>query len=169
MVRHGRRQRTTNLGLFSSRILQRGHPGLRLFPEPGLKENAAIASCLCEGRSTRDPRVEHRTSRYLAQLPSADLVLDPGKMYVQGGVSYRGTITMDLSALPRPVSVSECILELTLDSASSRRTGGPDSLYAFFIQANDRVEKLSAVVSERTTLNEILSMHSRSPCMRNNG
>ncbi|MEK6649764.1 MAG: hypothetical protein AABY75_02210, partial [Bacteroidota bacterium] len=80
-------------------------------------------------------------------------VLDPAKMYVQAGVSYRGTVTFDLSLLPRPVSVSECLLELTLDSAASARGNGPDSLYAFYMESNDRVEKLSGVTSDRHTVN----------------
>ncbi len=93
------------------------------------------------------------SSRYLADLPSGDLILDPSKMYVQAGVSYRGMVTIDIAALPRPISVSESILELTLDSTASDRTGGPDSLIAFYIEAGNRVEKLSAVVSARTTKN----------------
>ena len=73
------------------------------------------------------------SSRFLADLPQADLVVDPTKLYVQAGVSYRGTVSFDISALPRPISVSECILELTLDSAASDRSSGPDSLFAFYI------------------------------------
>jgi hypothetical protein len=74
-------------------------------------------------------------------------------MYVQAGVSYRGTAAFDLSVLPRPVSVSECVLELTLDSVASARGNGPDSLYAFYIEGNDLVEKLSAVASGLQTVN----------------
>lgn len=93
------------------------------------------------------------SSRYLADLPQANLILDPNSMYVQAGVSYRGMVTFDISALPRPVSVSESILELTLDSAASDRSGGPDSLVAFYIETGDRTEKLSAVIGARKTVN----------------
>jgi hypothetical protein len=93
------------------------------------------------------------TSRYVADLPSGDLVLDPSKVYVQSGVAYRGLVTFDVSAFPRPVSVGNAVLEITLDSAASNIVAAPDSLLAIFVDANAAPLKASAVVSDRTTLN----------------
>jgi hypothetical protein len=87
-------------------------------------------------------------SRFLADLPSSDLVLDPTRLYVQSGVSYRQTATFDLTALPRPSSVNDCLVELTLDSAASDLRGGPDSLVAFYVENNNVILKGSAVPSE---------------------
>ncbi len=92
-------------------------------------------------------------SRYLATIPSSDLVLDPSKVYVQSGVSYRGLVTFDLTTLPRPVSVSNAIVELTLDSAASNRSSAPDSLVAMFVDQSGLVLKASAVASGREAMN----------------
>lgn len=93
------------------------------------------------------------TSRYVADLPSGNLVLDPSKVYVQSGVAYRGLVTFDLSAFPRPVSVSNAILEITLDSAASNIVATPDSMLAIFVDVNGAPLKGSAVASDRRTEN----------------
>jgi hypothetical protein len=68
-------------------------------------------------------------------------------------VAYRGLVTFDLSAFPRPVSVGNAILEVTLDSAASNIVATPDSLLAIFVDANGAPFKASAVASDRSTLN----------------
>ncbi|MCU0454047.1 MAG: hypothetical protein MUE68_10350 [Bacteroidetes bacterium] len=93
------------------------------------------------------------TARYLADLPSADLVLDPSKIYVQSGVAYRGLVTFNLSGLPRPVSVSNAVLEVTLDSLASNIYAPPDSLLAFFVDRDGSILKGSAVACDLLRLN----------------
>lgn len=92
-------------------------------------------------------------SRYLASLPSSDLVVDPSKVYVQSGVGYRGLVTFNMSSLPRPVSVSNAIVEVTLDSVASRISRPPDSLLALFVTSDGTMLKASAVASSRQHLN----------------
>lgn len=93
------------------------------------------------------------SSRYVADLPSNDLVLDPSKVYVQSGVAYRGLVTFDFNTIPRPVSVSNAIFEVTLDSAASNIVATPDSLLAMFVDVNGTTLKASAVASDRKTVN----------------
>ncbi len=91
-------------------------------------------------------------SKYIAFISSPNLVQDPSLMYVQAGVSYRGSIDFDISTLPNPSVIHRAELELTLNAAgSSSNNYTRDSLFAFFVTDDGLITTTSATLSSKTT------------------
>jgi hypothetical protein len=75
------------------------------------------------------------SSRFVANIPQANLILNPDLMYVQAGVAFRGKLYFNLKGLlPKAAQILRADLELTLDRNDSRLnfyTG--DSLVSFYV------------------------------------
>lgn len=75
------------------------------------------------------------TFRTVATITDRGWGIDKERIYVQNGVSYRGSLSFDaVKLLPARAAVHQAILELTLDApASQRNSYTRDSVYAYFV------------------------------------
>jgi hypothetical protein len=77
------------------------------------------------------------SSRFVANIPRANLVLNPDLVYVQAGVAFRGILNFNLQRLPKAAQILRADLELTVDKNDSKLNSyTADSLLSYYVKAD---------------------------------
>jgi hypothetical protein len=117
--------------LLSTDIIAGSEPSVPLETRPAIKIYYRTTPA-----DTQQPALTLITSQraFVATSPQP---VAPGKFFVQGGVSYRGRITFDSLAIPAHASITQAVLEVSLDGAASlTNTHTRDSLIVHLLRKN---------------------------------
>ena len=90
------------------------------------------------------------SSRFVADIPYANLVQNPERIYVQAGVAYNGYVNfISTNPVPSKASIHKAELELVLDQSSSRlNTLTIDSLVTFYVGTSGLDPSIPPVLSD---------------------